>query len=144
MTVTLFSVCLFFYSIELFLITDILQLQMAFHIKCLAYCYIKIAFCFPFKTVTNNKGQISLQRVLVIRPTADTISYYSNILREIRRDNASSNEIRIFEFEHVRYIFNNHIDQFVRLRQLDEISSINQLIIYSNYNSVSDEQREAT
>lgn len=80
----------------------------------------------------------------MIRPTADTISYYANILREIRRDNASTNEIRIFEFEYVRYIFNNHVDQFVRLRQLDEISSINQLIIYSNYNSVSNEQRKAS
>lgn len=81
--------------------------------------------------------------MLVIRPTADTFTHYSDILREINRESTSINEIRIFSFENVRYIFNNHIDQFVRMRQLDEISNTNQLIIYSNYNSVSDEQREA-
>lgn len=50
---------------------------------------------------------------------------------------ASDDLLRLFEFEHVRYIFNDRDEQFVRLRQLDEISTTNQLIhaapIGSNY-----------
>lgn len=78
----------------------------------------------------------------MIRPTAATIAYYLTVLNEINRENASTSEIRIFEFEHVRYIFNHHIDQFVRMRNLDELKTTNQLI-HSNLSGVSNEQRDA-
>ncbi|XP_031641127.1 probable cation-transporting ATPase 13A3 [Contarinia nasturtii] len=93
--------------------------------------------------VTNKRsGQASLEHVVTIRITADNIAYYSSILKEICRENGSTNKIRTFEFEHVRYIYNYHIDHFVRLRQLDELSTTNQLI-YSSLNCVSDKQRDA-
>lgn len=57
------------------------------------------------------------------------IQLYLRALREIMRDNdAIDNEIRVFDFEHVRYVFNNRTEQFVRLRQFDEMSTTNQLI----------------
>lgn len=95
-----------------------------------------------FTIVSNNKGQVSLEQVLVIRLNDENTALYNEILNEISRDSASTNDIRIFEFEHVRYIFNYHIDLFVRMRQLDEISTTNQLI-HTSLNCVSDEQRNA-
>lgn len=97
---------------------------------------------FKISTVSNNRGHVSLERVRVICPTTDTIAFYLDVLKEVSRENSSTNEIRIFEFEHIRYIFNNQIDQFVRMRQLDELSTTNQLI-HSNFNCVSGEQRDA-
>lgn len=92
--------------------------------------------------VTNNKGHTSIERVHVIRPTSDKIDYYVEILDEIRQENASINEIRVFEFEHVRYIFNHRFEQFVRLQHLDEISTTNQLI-YPNESGISMDKRDA-
>lgn len=84
---------------------------------------------------------MTLENVHVIRPTADTIEYYTDILKEINTDNASLTEIKVFEFEFVRYIFNHRIEQFVRMRQFDEISTTNQLM-HSSVNYVSDTQRD--
>lgn len=84
---------------------------------------------------------MTLESVHVIRPTADTIEYYADILKEISSENASTNEIKVFEFEYVRYIFSNRIEQFVRMRQFDEISTTNQLM-HSSINYVSDKQRD--
>lgn len=79
---------------------------------------------------------------MLIRITADNIDYYSNLLKEVSRENGSTDVLRIFEFEHVRYIYSYPIDHFVRMKQLDELSTTNQLI-YSGLNCVSDKQREA-
>lgn len=92
--------------------------------------------------VTNNKGHKSIERVHVIRPATDKIDYFVEILHEISQENASTNEIRMFEFEHVRYIFNHRIEQFVRLHHLDEISTTNQLI-YPNESGISNNERDA-
>lgn len=78
----------------------------------------------------------------MIRPTTDKIDYFVEILREISQENASINEIRMFEFEHVRYIFNHRIEQFVRMQHLDEVSTTNQLI-YPNESGISSDERGA-
>lgn len=83
---------------------------------------------------------MTIEPVQVIRITADVFEYFTEILKEINKNNASITELHIFEFEHVRYIFNNRIEQFVRMRQLDEISSTNQLI-HSQFIGVTDKER---
>lgn len=97
---------------------------------------------FKFILVTNNKGHTSIETVHVIRPTTDKIDNYVEILHEISQENASTNEIRMFEFEHVRYIFNHRFEQFTRMQHLDEISTTNQLI-YPNESGISINQRDA-
>lgn len=84
---------------------------------------------------------MSLEPIIVIHPTADMIEYYSNILNEISRENESNEAIRIVDFEHVRYVFSNFTDEFVRLRQFDEVSTTNQLI-HPNGNIVPQHQRD--
>lgn len=95
-------------------------------------------------SVTNNKGQTTIERVHVIHPTADTIEFYFKILQEIGRENASTHEIRMFDFENVRYIFNNRYEQFVRMPQYDELTmnTVNQ-IVPVHFGGVSDTEREA-
>lgn len=78
----------------------------------------------------------------LIRLTSDKNDYYLETLREIQNENESTNEIRMFAFEHVRYIFNNRIEQFVRMQHFDEISTTHQLI-YPNGNGISDSERDA-
>lgn len=93
-------------------------------------------------SVTNNKGHASIETVHLIRPTYDKNEFYLEILREIRRENASNNAIQMFEFEHVRYIFNYRIEQFVRMQHFDEISTTHQLI-YPNGMGITDSERAA-
>lgn len=78
----------------------------------------------------------------MIRSTTDNSDYYAEILHEISPENASTNEIRMFEFEHVRYIFNYRYEEFVRMQHLDEISTTNQLI-YPNESGISVDKRDA-
>lgn len=84
---------------------------------------------------------MTIEPVHLIHVTADVVEYFTEILREISKQNASITELQIFEFEHVRYIFNNRIEQFVRMRQLDEISTTNQLM-HSHFIGVTDKERD--
>lgn len=71
---------------------------------------------------------MSLEPILVIHSSADIIEHYSDVLKEFGSENESNNDIRAFDFEHVRYVFSNSTDEFVRMRQFDEVSTTNQLI----------------
>lgn len=100
--------------------------------------------------VTNNRGHSSLKPVKVIQLNTDLITRnYRDILNEINTHRSSVSQIRTFDFEHVPYVFNYRIEQFVRMQNLDEISSINQLIVGcgsvsgSGQNGFSDDQRDA-
>lgn len=82
-------------------------------------------FQFVSFIVGNNKGQGSIETVREIL----TDSYQLDFLAKILQDNfGSHNKVRLFEFEHVRYVFNARDELFVRLRQFDEIATTNQLI----------------
>lgn len=84
---------------------------------------------------------MSLESIIVIRCTADMIELYFGVLQEINRDNEANNEIRIFDFERIRYVFSNRIDEFVRMRQFDEVSTTNHLC-HPNGNVVHDNRRD--
>lgn len=73
--------------------------------------------------------------------TKESAKYYEDILKEINHEYENCHKIRIFLFEHVRYIFNNRTKQFVRMRDLDEVSTTNQLI-YANESGVGADQRK--
>lgn len=52
-----------------------------------------------------------------------------------------NNQIRLFTYEHVRYVLNADSEQYVRLRNLDESSTVNG-IMHSRNNGVSSARRE--
>lgn len=78
---------------------------------------------FPNTLVTNNRGQSSIEKVFVVN-LADSSSEVNSISGAV----TSHKEIRLFLFEHVRYYFNNEIEQFVRLKNIDEESTVNTLL----------------
>lgn len=79
--------------------------------------------------MTNNRGHSSIEPVKVIQWNSELITgNYRDILKEINTHRSSVTQIRTFVFEHVPYVFNYRIEQFVRMQNLDEISTINQLI----------------
>lgn len=53
-----------------------------------------------------------------------------------------NNQIRLFLFEHVRYVLNIDTEQFIRLRNLDEISTVNEIMLGKN-NGVNASKRDA-
>lgn len=77
----------------------------------------------------------------MLRVTYESAKYYDQIIREINNEHSSCNEIRIFIYEHVRYIFNHRYEQFERMKDLDEVSTTNQLI-HSNNTGIGGEQRQ--
>lgn len=93
--------------------------------------------------MTNNRGLSSIVSVHVLCSNLDSnIISYNDVLKQINNDHSSVNQIRIFTFEHVRYVFNYRVDQFVRMQNLDEFSTTNQLI-HSNQIGLTTDQRSA-
>lgn len=95
--------------------------------------------------MTNNRGHSSIEPVKIIQWNSDLITRnYREILKENNTHRSSVSQIRTFVFEHVPYVFNYQIEQFVRMQNLDEISTANQLIgSDSDQNGFSDDQRNA-
>lgn len=96
-------------------------------------------YCF---SVTNNRGHSSIEPVQCLQTDSD-VSSYSAILNEINDSRSSIKQIRIFRFEHVRYMYNYRIERFVRMQNLDEVSTTNQLMNQSNQNGIDTAQRDA-
>lgn len=95
--------------------------------------------------MTNNRGHSSIEPVKVLQWKSDLITgNYRDILKRINTQRSSVSQIRTFVFEHVPYVFNYRIEQFVRMQNLDEISTTIQLIgTGSDQNGFTDDQRDA-
>lgn len=97
--------------------------------------------------MTNNRGHSSIEPVKVIQWNSDLITRdCREILKEINTHRSSVSQIRTFVFEYVPYVFNYRIEQFVRMQNLDEISTSNQLIdsnSVSYQNGFTGDQRDA-
>lgn len=91
------------------------------------YCTYLIFF-----KVTNNRGQTNKEKIHIIKLTNDRISFYENIFNERSQSFSQNNHLRLFIFEHVRYIMNFDIDEFVRLENLDEIIDASDLLTEQN------------
>lgn len=92
--------------------------------------------------VTNNRGYTSTENIFTLCVNSEKAIHFNRILRDINEDFSSNEEIRLFEFEHVRYVFEYRTEQFVRILNLDETLTTNQLIKFP-YEGVSDTQRDA-
>lgn len=95
--------------------------------------------------MTNNRGHSSVEPVKVLQWNSSLAAgNYRDILKEINTHRSSVSQIRIFVFEHIPYVFNYRLEQFVRMQNLDEISTVNQLIGFdSDQNGLADDQRDA-
>lgn len=90
--------------------------------------------------MTNNRGQTRMETVHTIDLTSDRSSFYRQIFSD-RSDTFSINHrMRLFIFEHVRYVMSADIDEFVRLENFDEIIDASDLLATHNTGVVSSER----
>lgn len=92
----------------------------------------------------NNRGQSSIEKVIILNFTQNDSP--CNIDQDDQSAKGSiniimNNQIRLFIYEHVRYVLNTDTEQFVRLRNLDESSSVND-ILHAKNNGVNSSKRE--
>lgn len=92
-------------------------------------------------SVTNNRGQSSIETVVILNIDKETLSKCSQVLYFANRSSGHGNQIRMFTFEHVPYVLNEETENFERLKNLDEISTTNDLL-QSNRAGVTDQQRD--
>lgn len=105
-----------------------------------------------FFSVLNNRGQSSIEKVIVLDFTNN-----DDLPASIRSDDTiqandlhnakgsfnivMNNQMRLFTYEHVRFVLNADSEQFVRLRNLDESLTINE-IMHARNNGVSAIKRD--
>lgn len=83
----------------------------------------------------NNRGQSSTEKVIVLNFTQDDTPY--TVDHDDHNSKGSiniimNNQIRLFTYEHVRYVLNTDTEQFIRLRNLDESCSVNEVLHAKN------------
>lgn len=64
----------------------------------------------------------------ILQSDAQRRTQYADLLNAITERFSFNNEIRLFEFEHVRYVFDYRTEQFIRIWNLDETLTTNELI----------------
>lgn len=112
---------------------------------------LPIVYTFVFSillyTVINNRGQSSVEQVIILDFTdyddvPDESIHETDHNRKGSINIVINNQIRLFIYEHVRYVLNIDTEQFIRLRNLDEISTVNEIMHVKN-NGVSATKRDA-
>lgn len=90
--------------------------------------------------VTNNRGQTRMEIVRTIDMTNDRSNFYRQIFTDRSNTFSINHRMRLFIFEHVRYVMNADIDEFVRLENFDEIIDANDLLATHNAGVVTSER----
>lgn len=106
-----------------------------FRCRCCRSCELLI-----FPAVTSNRGHSSTEHVTILRSDSPQRTLYDDFLSGINGRFSFNNEIRIFVFEHVRYVLDYRTEQFIRIWNLDETLTTNELIQCA-HNGISDAQR---
>lgn len=78
--------------------------------------------------MANNRGQSSMERIQTINVTNIRFDFYRRLFTQTSNEFLHQNEIHLFSFEHVRYVLNANIEEFVRLPNLDELLNANDLL----------------
>lgn len=91
-------------------------------------------------TVSSNRGHSSTEHVSILRSDSPQRTAYNDVLNGINGRFSFNNELRLFEFEHVRYVFDYRTEQFIRIWNLDESLTTNELIQCA-HDGITDDQR---
>lgn len=93
------------------------------------------------RTVSNNRGQTSIENVFTVDLGGGLAKFYGQIFQQRVHEFTCNDQLRLFLFEHVRYIMNAETEEFVRLKNVDETLDSNGLVV-SHIEGIAELERE--
>lgn len=83
----------------------------------------------PTHAVSNNRGHTSIENVFTVDLCNTLADFYGQIFKQRIHEFTCNRQLRLFMFEHVRYIMNAETEEFVRLKNVDETLDANGLLV---------------
>lgn len=82
--------------------------------------------------VSNTRGHTSIENVFTVDLCNTLAKFYGQVFGQHISRFTYNRQLRLFVFEHVRYIMNVDTEEFVRLQNVDETLDANGLLVSHN------------